>query len=122
MEDENLHPDFRQTRSEASIQWRSNSQSDTEQDDPSDNPARPSKQRRTRKTPPPLDKETPRFAFYDKAKKQLGKPTSVLFLLVQLIETHLANGEMLSNSTSSILGSLAMMKLTLREMTSGHLG
>ena len=55
-------------------------------------------------------------------KSHLGKPTSVLFLLVQLIETHLANGEMLSNSTSSILGSLAMMKLTLREMTSGHLG
>ena len=73
MEDENLHPDFRQTCSGASIQWRSNSQSDTEQDDPSDNQARPSKQRRTRKTPPPLDKETPRFAFYDKAKKPPGK-------------------------------------------------
>jgi len=72
MEDDAIQSDLRETRSERRThRCGSNSSSDAEEH-PSDTPARPTKQRRTRHTPPPLDKETPQFAFHDKAKKPPG--------------------------------------------------
>ena len=49
-------------------------------------------------------------------KSHLGTPISVLSLPVQLIETHLATGEMPSNCISRIFRLLAAMMLTLRAM------